>query len=106
MAKEKNPDVTLSDAQTELIAINAKLSDSGRRRDQLLLAGNETELDQIEAEVANLQRAHERQVARIKLLEQKAALEQAEAAAKERTDAIARIEKMLAASRKGSGPLL
>jgi hypothetical protein len=92
----KSADVTLADAQQELTSINARLSDVSARRDQLLLAGNEAELDQIEAEVANLQKAHERQVARIRLLEQKAAREQAEAAAKERTDAITRIEKLLA----------
>src|SRR4029077_3166847 len=92
----KSADVTLADAQQELTSINARLSDVSARRDRLLLAGNEAELDQIEAEVANLQKAHERQVARIRLLEQKAAREQAEAAAKERTDAITRIEKLLA----------
>ena len=43
----KSADVTLADAQQELISINARLSDASARRDQLLLAGNEAELDQI-----------------------------------------------------------
>jgi hypothetical protein len=86
---------TLAEASRELAAINAKLSDASARRDQLLLNGNEAELDQIETDCALLQKAHERGVARLRLLEQKAAREAAEAAAKQRDGQIASIEKLL-----------
>ena len=40
MAK-KAATTLLSEAQQELVETNAKLSDTGRRRDQLLLAGDD-----------------------------------------------------------------
>ena len=46
----------LAEAQQELLETNAKLSDTGRRRDQLLLAGDERGLDAIEVELANCRR--------------------------------------------------
>jgi hypothetical protein len=47
----------LSEARQELVETNARLSDTGRRRDQLLLAGDERGLDAIEGELAGLQKA-------------------------------------------------
>jgi hypothetical protein len=95
MAK-KNADAILSEARQELININARLSDGAARRDKLLLFfGDEKALDAIEVELANLRKAHERQADRIKLLEQEAAREEAEAVAKKRADLVARFEKKL-----------
>ena len=59
----------LAEAQQELLDTNAKLSDTGRRRDQLLLANDATGLDAVEVELANLQKAAVRQADRIRLLE-------------------------------------
>jgi hypothetical protein len=94
MAK-KSAAITLTEAQQELLATNAKLSDTSRRRDQLLLAGDERELDRIEAEVANLQRQHERSVARIRLLEQQIEQDEADAVLQRRKAHVARFAKKL-----------
>ena len=85
----------LSEAQSEPINLNAELSDTGRRRDQLLLAADERALDAVEVEVANLQKAHERQVARIRLLEQQAKDEEADAVLQRRKAHVARFTKKL-----------
>ena len=53
----KKAATVLAEAQTELIETNARLSDTGRRRDQLLLAGDDRGLDAIETELACLQKA-------------------------------------------------
>jgi hypothetical protein len=95
MAKKSASDV-VNEAQTELVNINARLSDSSARRDKLLLDGDEKALDAIEAEVANLQKAHERQVDRIRLLEAEAEREQADATLKRRQEHVARFTKKLA----------
>jgi hypothetical protein len=86
----------LSEAQQELVETNAKLSDTGRRRDQLLLAGDERGLDAIEVELANLQKAAVRQADRIRLLEEQARQEEAAAVVKRRADLTVRFEKKLA----------
>jgi hypothetical protein len=97
MAAKKSAATTLSEAQAELVNINARLSDSSARRDQLLLQqADDKTLDAIEAEVANLQRQHERQVARIRLLEEQARAEEADAVAARRRSHIAKFEKKLA----------
>jgi hypothetical protein len=95
MAK-KSADATLAEARQELVNINSKLSDTGRRRDQLLLSGDERELDRVEAEIANLQRQHERQVGRIRLLEQQVEQEEADAVLRRRKDHVAQFTKKLA----------
>ena len=96
MAK-KAATTLLSEAQQELVETNAKLSDTGRRRDQLLLANNDaTGLDAIEGELANLQKASVRQADRIKLLEEQARQEEADAVLKRRKDHVARFTKKLA----------
>ncbi len=86
----------LAEAQQELLDTNAKLSDTGRRRDQLLLANDATGLDAVEVELANLQKAAVRQADRIRLLEQEAERETNERRVKERQGLIERIEKTLA----------
>ena len=78
----------LAEAQQELLDTNAKLSDTGRRRDQLLLAGDERGLDAIEAELAGLQKAAVRQADRIPLLEEQARQEEAAAVVKRRGDLV------------------
>ena len=88
----------LAEAQQELLDTNAKLSDTGRRRDQLLLAGDERGLDAIEAELAGLQKAAVRQADRIRLLEEQARQEEAAAVVKRRGDLVVRFEKRLAES--------
>jgi hypothetical protein len=88
----------LAEAQQELLDTNAKLSDTGRRRDQLLLAGDERGLDAIETELAGLQKASVRQADRIRLLEEQARQEEAAAVVKRRGDLIVRFEKKLAES--------
>jgi hypothetical protein len=85
----------LAEAQTELVETNAKLSDTGRRRDQLLLANDATGLDAIEVELANLQKASVRQADRIRLLEAEAERETNERRVKERQGLIGRIEENL-----------
>jgi hypothetical protein len=97
MAK-KTAAAILSEAQSELINLNAKLSDTGRRRDQLLLANDATGLDAIEVELANLQKAAVRQADRIRLLEEQARQEEAAAVVKRRADVVVRFEKKLAES--------
>ena len=84
------------EAQQELLDTNAKLSDTGRRRDQLLLAGDERGLDAIETELAGLQKAAVRQADRIRLLEEQARQEEAAAVVKRRGDLVVRFEKKLA----------
>jgi hypothetical protein len=97
MAAKKSAATTLSEAQAELVNINARLSDSSARRDQLLLQqADDKTLDAIEAEVANLQRQHERQVARIRLLEEQARADEADAVAARRKAHIAKFQKKLA----------
>jgi hypothetical protein len=86
----------LAEAQQELVETNAKLSDTGRRRDQLLLAGDERGLDAVEVELANLQKASVRQADRIRLLEAEAERETNESRVKERQGLIGRIEENLA----------
>jgi hypothetical protein len=88
----------LAEAQQELLDTNAKLSDTGRRRDQLLLAGDERGLDAIEGELAGLQKAAVRQADRIRLLEEQARQEEAAAIVKRRGDLVVRFEKKLAES--------
>jgi hypothetical protein len=95
MAK-KSAAATLSEAQAELININARLSDASTRRDKLLLQADDKALDQIEAEVANLQKQHERQVARIRLLEQQVQQDEADAVLQRRKAHVARFTKKLA----------
>ena len=97
MAK-KAATTLLSEARQELIETNAKLSDTGRRRDQLLLAGDERGLDAIEVELASLQKAAVRQADRIRLLEEQARQEEAAAVVKRRGDLVVRFEKKLAES--------
>jgi hypothetical protein len=92
----KKAATVLAEAQTELIETNARLSDTGRRRDQLLLAGDERGLDAIETELAGLQKAAVRQADRIRLLEAEAERETNERRVKERQGLIERIEKTLA----------
>ena len=94
MAK-KAATTLLSEAQQELLETNAKLSDTGRRRDQLLLAGDERGLDAIETELAGLQKAAVRQADRIRLLEEQARQEEAAAVVKRRGDLVVRFEKKL-----------
>jgi hypothetical protein len=94
----KKAATVLAEAQTELIETNARLSDTGRRRDQLLLAGDERGLDAIENELAGLQKAAVRQADRIRLLEEQARQEEAAAVVKRRADLIVRFEKKLAES--------
>ena len=79
-----------------MVETNAKLSDTGRRRDQLLLAGDERGLDAIEGELAGLQKAAVRQADRIRLLEEQARQEEAAAVVKRRGDLVVRFEKKLA----------
>jgi hypothetical protein len=88
----------LAEAQQELLDTNAKLSDTGRRRDQLLLAGDERGLDAIEGELAGLQKASVRQADRIRLLEEQVRQEEAAAIVKRRGDLVVRFEKKLAES--------
>ena len=88
----------LAEAQQELLDTNVKLSDTGRRRDQLLLAGDERGLDAIETELAGLQKAAVRQADRIRLLEEQARQEEAAAVVKRRGDLVVRFEKKLAES--------
>ena len=95
MAK-KAATTLLSEARQELVETNAKLSDTGRRRDQLLLAGDERGLDAIEQELASLQKAAVRQADRIRLLEEQARQEEAAAVVKRRADVVVRFEKKLA----------
>jgi hypothetical protein len=86
----------LAEAQQELLDTNAKLSDTGRRRDQLLLANDAAGLDAVEVELANLQKASVRQADRIRLLEAEAERETNERRVKERQGLIGRIEENLA----------
>jgi hypothetical protein len=86
----------LAEAQQELLNTNAKLSDTGRRRDQLLLANDATGLDAVEVELTNLQKAAVRQADRIRLLEAEAERETNERRVKERQGLIGRIEENLA----------
>jgi hypothetical protein len=95
MAK-KAATTLLSEARQELVETNAKLSDTGRRHDQLLLAGDERGLDAIEQELASLQKAAVRQADRIRLLEEQARQEEAAAVVKRRADVVVRFEKKLA----------
>ena len=97
MAK-KAATTLLSEARQELVETNAKLSDIGRRRNQLLLANDATGLDAIEVELANLQTASVRQADRIRLLEEQARQEEAAAVVKRRGDLVVRFEKKLAES--------
>jgi hypothetical protein len=90
MAK-KAATTLLSEARQELLETNAKLSDIGRRRDQLLLAGDERGLDAIEQELASLQKAAVRQADRIRLLEEQARQEEAAAVVKRRADVVVRL---------------
>ena len=92
----KKAATVLAEAQQELLDTNAKLSDTGRRRDQLLLAGDERELDRIEVELAGFQKAGTRQVDQIRLLEEQARQEEAAAVVKRRGDLVVRFEKKLA----------
>ncbi len=92
----KKAATVLAEAQTELIETNARLSDTGRRRDQLLLAGDDRGLDAIETELAGLQKAAARQADRIRLLEEQARQEEAAAVVKRRADLIVRFERKLA----------
>jgi hypothetical protein len=85
----------LAEAQQELLNTNAKLSDTGRRRDELLLANDAAGLDAIEVELANLQKAAVRHADRIKLLQEQARQEEAEAVLKRRKDHVARFTKKL-----------
>jgi hypothetical protein len=94
MAK-KAATTLLSEAQQELVETNVKLSDIGRRRDQLLLAGDERGLDAIEGELAGLQKAAVRQADRIRLLEEQARQEEAAAVVKRRGDLVLKFEKKL-----------
>jgi hypothetical protein len=93
---KKRAATILSEARQELLDTNAKLSDTGCRRDQLLLAGDERGLDAIEVELAALQKAAVRQADRIRLLEQHAQEEEQAAIVKRRADLIVRFEKKLA----------
>ena len=86
----------LAEAQRELVETNARLSDFGRRRDQLLLANDAAGLDAIEIELANLQKASVRQADRIRLLEEQARQEESDAVLKRRKDHVARFTKKLA----------
>ena len=95
MAK-KAATTLLSEAQQELVETNAKLSDTGRRRDQLLLAGDDRGLDAIEVELAGLQKAAVRQADRIRLLEEQTRQEEAAAVVRRRADLIVRFERKLA----------
>ena len=92
----KKASTILAEAQTELVETNAELSDTGRRRDQLLLANDAAGLDAIEVELANLQKAAVRQADRIKLLEEQARQEETDAVVKRRADLVVRFEKKLA----------
>jgi hypothetical protein len=94
----KKAATVLAEAEQELLDTNAKLSDTGRRRDQLLLAGDDRGLDAIEVELASLQKAAVRQADRIRLLEEQARQEEAAAVVKRRGDLIVRFEKKLAES--------
>jgi hypothetical protein len=85
-----------AEAQQELVETNARLSDTGRRRDQLLLANDATGLDRVEVELTNLQKAAVRQADRIRLLEAEAERETNERRVKERQGLIERIEENLA----------
>jgi hypothetical protein len=97
MAKEKPATDTLSEAQTELVNINARLSDASARRDKLLqFFADDKALDQIEAEITILRRQHERQAARVKLFEAEVEREQAEATLKRRKEHVERFQKKLA----------
>lgn len=98
MAK-KTADVTLSEAQTELVNINARLSDASARRDKLLqFFGDDKSLDAVEAEITVLRRQHERQAARVKLFEQQVEQAQAAAALARRQEHVERFtQKLLAA---------
>ena len=88
-----------------MIETNAKLSDTGRRRDQLLLAGDERGLDAIEGELAGLQKAAVRQADRIRLLEEQARQEEAAAVVKRRGDLVVRFEKKFAEVRREADEL-
>ena len=91
----------LAEAQAELVNTNAKLSDTGRRRDQLLLAGDERELDRDEVELASLQKASVRQADRIRLLEQQAkARRSRRVVLQRRKEHVARFTKKLAEADK------
>ena len=92
--QRKRPTI-LAEAQTELVDTNVKLSDTDRRRDQLLLAGDERGLDAIEGELASLQKAAVRQADRIPMLEEQARQEEAAAVVKRRGDVVVRFEKKL-----------
>ena len=98
MMAKKAATTLLSEARQELLETNARLSDTGRRRDQLLLANDANGLDAIEGELANLQKASVRQADRIRLLEEQARQEEAAAVVKRRADLIVRFEKKLAES--------
>jgi hypothetical protein len=94
MAK-KAATTLLSEARQELLETNAKLSDTGRRRDQLLLVNDAPGLDAVEVDLANLRKAHERQVDRIRLLEEQARQEETDAVLKRRKDHVVRFTKKL-----------
>ena len=94
MAK-KAATTLLSEARQKKVDTNAKLSETGRRRDQLLLAGDERGLDAIEQELASLQKTAVRQADRIRLLEEQARQEEAAAVVKRRGDLVVRFEKKL-----------
>jgi hypothetical protein len=93
----------LAEAQQELAETNQRLASCRRRRDELLLAGDERGLDAIEVELAGLQKAAVRHADRIKLLEEQARQEEAAAGVKRRADLIVRFEKKAGRGRQRSG---
>jgi hypothetical protein len=100
---KKKAATVLAEAQQELADTNGRLAECSRRRDALLLAGDERGLDAIEVELANLQKAAVRQADRIRLLEQQAQQEEQAAIVRRRADLIVRFEKKLAeADRKAA----
>ena len=62
----------LAEAQQELLDTNAKLSETGRRRDKLLLAGDDTRPRRDRGRAGSLRQDDAHQVDRIRLLEQEA----------------------------------
>jgi hypothetical protein len=96
MAAKKSAATTLSEARAELVSLNNKVSDLGVRRGQLLLANDERELDRVEAELASLQKASVRQADKIRLVEEQARAEEADAVAARRKAHVAKFQKKLA----------
>jgi hypothetical protein len=92
----KKATTILGEVQQERAGTLARIADCTRRRDDLLLAGDDGGLDVLEAELAGLQKAAARQGDRIHLLEQQAKEEEKVAIGKRQLAHVERFAKKLA----------